>query len=99
MTLEINKYDFVGYFAALSLCGVLIPQLYHNYKEKKMDQISWVFIFLSNVTSILFLVYGILIYSIPIIIANTILIIQNFLLIILKLRYTTDYLNKYLQNM
>ena len=87
MSVETDKYDPVGYVAAVSLCMILIPQLIHILKVKKMDQISWYFILLNLLTSILFLIYGILIEALPMIIANVILCFQNCMLIFLKIKY------------
>ena len=58
-----------------------------------MDQISWYFILLNLLTSILFLIYGILIEAFPIVIANIILCIQNLMLIFLKIKFNIIDLN------
>tara|TARA_B110001469_G_scaffold98945_1_gene95802 strand:+ start:237 stop:536 length:300 start_codon:yes stop_codon:yes gene_type:complete len=93
MIIKKNKYDYVGYIASILLCMILIPQLYHIFKVKKMDQISWYFILLNLLTSILFLIYGILIEAFPIVIANIILCIQNLMLIFLKIKFNIIDLN------
>ena len=85
--IEEQQYDPVGYVAAFFLCLTLIPQLYHTYKMKQMDQISWYFIIISSITCLLFLIYGILLKSLPIIIANSILGIQTCILITFKIKY------------
>ena len=92
-----NKYDSVGYVAAISLCMILIPQLVHILKVKKMDQISWYFLLLNLLTSILFLTYGVLIEALPMIIANIILCIQNLFLICLKIKYNLQDCNNILR--
>ena len=93
MIIKKNKYDSVGYIASILLYMILIPQLYHIFKVKKMDQISWYFILLNLLTSILFLIYGILIEAFPIVIANIILCIQNLMLIFLKIKFNIIDLN------
>ena len=65
-----------GYAGGFFLTLVLIPQLYKTYKLKKADEISGIFIFMSIITSILFLTYAILIESNPIIVANVIVLMQ-----------------------
>jgi MtN3 and saliva related transmembrane protein len=98
MTVSTNEYDPVGYAAATSLCMILVPQLMHILKVKKMDQISWYFLILNLITSILFLTYGILLEALPMIIANIILCIQNIVLIFLKIKYNVIDMNNALRN-
>lgn len=87
MEVETTEYDSIGYVAAVFLCAILIPQLYHNYKLKETSQISWYFVILSIITAILFLSYGILLGALPMIIANIIVLLQNIFLFILKKKY------------
>ena len=63
-----------------------------------MDQISWYFILFNLLTSILFLIYGILIEAFPIVIANIILCIKNLILIFLKIKFNVIDLNDLLRN-
>ena len=79
--------QIVGYCAAVSLMSTLLPQLYHTFKTKKVEDISYFFILLNLLTSTLFLIYGILLYELPIIIANVFLIIQNSTLFTFKKLY------------
>lgn len=79
--------QIVGYCAAVSLMSTLLPQLYHTFKTKKVEDISYFFILLNLLTSSLFLIYGILLYELPIIIANVFLIIQNSTLFTFKKLY------------
>lgn len=81
--------QIVGYSAAISLMSTLLPQLYHTFKTKKVDDVSYFFILLNLLTSSLFLIYGILLSELPIIIANIFLILQNSTLITFKKIYKT----------
>lgn len=78
----------IGYMAAITLISTLLPQLYHTYKTKKVDDLSYHFILLNLITSCLFLFYGILLRELPIIIANIFLILQNITLMMFKRIYT-----------
>lgn len=82
--------QIIGYLAAITLISTLLPQLYHTFKTKKVDDVSYYFILLNLITSGLFLFYGILLNELPIIIANIFLILQNTTLIILKKKYTIN---------
>lgn len=76
-----------GYLGAFTLTITLIPQLVLTCKTKKVENLSLVFLFLQNLTCILFLIYGILLKEIPLIVANTIVGIQSLTLLILKIKY------------
>lgn len=80
--------EFVGYCAAISLIITLCPQIYHTYKTKKVVDLSYFFIVLNLITSVLFLIYGILLKQLPLIIANIFLILQNMILVVFKKIYT-----------
>ena len=82
--------NIIGYLAATSLCITLLPQLYHTYKLKKVDDLSYIFIFLQIVTCVLFLIYGILLYEATLILANSLVLSQILLLLIFKKIYTNQ---------
>ena len=43
-----------GFSAAICLVLSLIPQLYHTYKTKKVEDLSYLFLFIQIITGILF---------------------------------------------
>ena len=79
--------QFFGYIGASTLIITLIPQLFLTFKTKKVDNLSIGFLFLQNLTCVLFLIYGILLKEIPLIIANSIVGIQSLILLGLKVKY------------
>jgi MtN3 and saliva related transmembrane protein len=84
MTITNTDADIVGYFGAVFLSLLLVPQVYEIYKLKKCDQISIYFIILEGLTSITWIIYGIMLLSIPIIVANSLSLFFTLLLIIAK---------------
>ena len=80
--------QIIGYLAAFSLTITLMPQLVKTYKEKKVEDISKGFICLNLTTSVLFLVYGVLLEQIPIVLSYCILITQNLILLYYKISYS-----------
>ena len=80
--------EIIGYLATFFLVITLIPQIYHSIKTKKVDDISYIFITLQIITCILFLIYGIMIYKNPLIVANSIVLFQVILFLGLKLKYS-----------
>ena len=81
--------EIFGYLAAATLLSTLIPQIIKTIKKKKVDDISYVFVFLQVITCVLFLIYGILLKENPIIIANSLLLCQTILMLSLKIIYGT----------
>ena len=79
--------DIIGYMAAGFLSILFIPQVYRTFKTKDTNAISYFFLILQVFTSSLFITYGYLIDSIPIILANISTLICNFLLIFAKLKF------------
>jgi|TARA_B110001469_G_scaffold755_1_gene883 MtN3 and saliva related transmembrane protein len=85
MTIE---KEIFGYLGAFFLTITLLPQLWHTYKNKKMDDVSYGFLGIQVITCSLFLTYGILLEELPLILANVIVLIQTFLLINFKFIYS-----------
>tara|TARA_Y200000002_G_C22678245_1_gene662960 strand:- start:707 stop:991 length:285 start_codon:yes stop_codon:yes gene_type:complete len=76
-----------GYLAAVTLTITLLPQLYLTCKTKEVENLSLGFLFLQNLTCILFLIYGVLLSEIPLMIANSVVGTQSLVLIFMKLKY------------
>ena len=85
--------EIFGYLAAVTLLSTLIPQLIKTIRKKKVDDISYVFVFLQVLTSIFFLIYGLLLKENPIIIANSLLLVQTLLMLGLKIIYSNNNIN------
>ena len=79
--------DIIGYMAAGFLSILFIPQVYRTFKIKETKAISYFFLILQVFTSSLFITYGYLIDSIPVMLANISTLICNFLLIFAKLKF------------
>ncbi len=83
-------FDFVellGLIAAILTTAAFLPQVYKTWKTKSTDSLSlsMLLIFVSGVLS--WLVYGFLIDSFPIILANFVTAISGILLLYFKIRY------------
>lgn len=81
----------IGYMAAICTTIAFIPQAIKVYKSKHTRDISIGMFLLMNAGLFFWLVYGILILSYPIILANAITII--FALYILFMKIKVDYLS------
>ena len=83
-------FDFVellGLIAAILTTAAFLPQVYKTWKTKSTDSLSlsMLLIFVSGVLS--WLVYGFLIDSFPIILANFVTAISGILLLCFKIIY------------
>ena len=84
----VDATQVVGYIGAVFLTITLLPQLYHTYKLKNVDNISIYFLLLQIKTCSLFLTYGILLGELPLILANTLVLLQSFILFFFKIHYS-----------
>lgn len=79
-------YESIGIIAAILTTSAFIPQVYKIYKEKKAQGVSLTMYLIMFFGVLLWLVYGILIGSIAIIIANSVTAILQLFVIIFKLK-------------
>jgi MtN3 and saliva related transmembrane protein len=79
-------YEVIGLSAAFLTTSAFIPQVYKIYKEKNADGISLLMYIILLIGVILWLIYGILISSLSIVIANGITALLQLSIIIFKLK-------------
>ena len=79
-------YEVIGLTAAFLTTSAFIPQVYKIYKEKNADGISLTMYIILFIGVILWLVYGLLIGSLSIIIANGVTALLQLSIIIFKLK-------------
>ena len=65
----------------------MVPQIYKAYKSKLTDDISYKFIWISLVSNVLEITYGVLINQIPVLLTGIICMIQMILLFVAKKLY------------
>jgi MtN3 and saliva related transmembrane protein len=84
-----NFTDYIGSIAASLTTIAFIPQTIHSYKTRDLSGISlpMYFIFTSGVA--MWLVYGLLKYDWPIIVANAITLCLAGMVLILKIKACT----------
>ncbi|MBQ4819747.1 SemiSWEET transporter [Aquimarina sp. MMG016] len=83
----IDAIEILGLVAATLTTAAFLPQVYKTWKLKSADSLSlsMLLIFVSGV--LCWLIYGFLIDSLPIILANLVTAISGFLLLYFKYRY------------
>lgn len=82
-----NISDLVGYFSAFLTTVAFIPQAYHSWKTRDLSGVSLPMysIFSAGVAG--WLVYGLMISSWPIVIANIITFLLSCVVLWLKLKH------------
>ncbi len=76
--------DIIGYIGSFTLSLTYIPQILNIYKTKSAKDLSYWMINLLIIGYIIFLVYGILIVSIPLIASISISLVNCIHILILK---------------
>lgn len=79
--------ELIGILAGVLTTAALVPQALKSWKTKHTRDISLGWIVTLNIGVFLWLVYGILILSIPLILANVFTLLLAMILLILKLKY------------
>ena len=82
--------DIFGYIGAVLLTLLFVPQVYTTYKTKNIEGLSYIFLILEFFAALNFIIYGFLINSIPIIIANSSAFICSILLLLAKIRFKVN---------
>ncbi len=78
--------ELIGLLAAILTTSAFVPQVYKLYKEKNAQGVSLTMYLIMFTGVLLWLLYGILIGSIAIIVANSVTAFLQLLVIIFKLK-------------
>lgn len=87
MDLSISTATLVGGIAAICTTAAFVPQLIRVWRLKRADEISLVTYLIFSVGMAIWLVYGILIDSWPVILANAITLVIAGCILTLKIRW------------
>ncbi len=82
-----NYIDLFGFSAALLTTISFVPQLYKTWQTKSAEDVSLIMLILFITGLISWIIYGLMIHSIPILVANIITFIFNFSILFLKINY------------
>lgn len=82
--------EIIGIVASILSSILYLPQLYHMIKRKSGKDISYFFLVLTILSSILWIVYGILDNLLPIILCDTFIMIITIVILIFKYYYENN---------
>jgi len=83
----IDKYEIIGFIAAILTTAAYVPQVYKTWKTKSAGNISLSMYIAMFIGILLWLYYGIHLNSLAMIVANTITAVLTFIILIFKLKY------------
>lgn len=81
-----NTIELIGYLAAVLTTVSFVPQVIKVFRERQTAAISLGMYVLFTIGVALWLVYGILIHSLPVAIANAVVVVLAGLVLIMKIR-------------
>jgi MtN3 and saliva related transmembrane protein len=88
--MNIDYIEAIGLMAAVLTTAAFLPQVYKTWKTKDVSSLSLPMLSIFFIGVVLWLIYGLLIESLAIILANAITIISAFLLVYFKLKYSKN---------
>ena len=78
---------YIGFFAAFCTTISFLPQAIKVYKSKSTRDISLHMFLIFTIGTSCWLVYGVIISSVPIILANAITLVLSFFILVYKIRF------------
>ena len=84
---EIDNIEILGLIAAFLTTAAFLPQVYKTWKSKDVSALSLPMLILFFTGIVLWFIYGYLMESLAMILANGITIVSSFLLIYFKIKY------------
>ena len=78
---------YIGFFAAFCTTIAFVPQAIKVYKSKSTKDISLYMFLIFTIGVLSWLIYGIIIFNFPLILANAVTLVLSLFILIYKLRY------------
>jgi MtN3 and saliva related transmembrane protein len=87
MVIYMELIDFVGYIAATLTTAAFLPQVLKVWKSKSTKDLALPTLLSFTLGVAMWLVYGLLVKSTPVIIANAVTLVLNLVILRFKLKY------------
>jgi MtN3 and saliva related transmembrane protein len=78
----------LGFIAGALTTISFVPQVVHAFRSKRCDDLSWGMLLTFSGGVVLWLVYGIRLWAMPVIVANAVTLALLVTIMVLKMRYT-----------
>ena len=89
MEIEQQLIENIGYVGSILSSITFIPQVYKSWKSKSVGDLSFTMVLIVVSSTIVWLTYGYLISSGPVLVANTVVLILTLVLLYFKLTFKT----------
>lgn len=86
--MTLNYVDWVGGAAGILTTIAFIPQVIKTWRSDSAEDISLFMFLLFSSGVLLWLIYGLIIHSVPVVAANSITLLLAISILMLKIRYT-----------
>ena len=81
--------SLLGFIAGILTTVSFVPQVLHAWRSKRCDDLSWGMLLTFSSGVVLWLVYGVRLWAMPVIVANAVTLALLLAIMALKARYTT----------
>lgn len=82
--------DLLGYAGTITTFSFMVPQVYRSYRTKSVEDISWGMLTILLLNCFLWMGYGTLLPSFPVVLANSIALVLVLMQITLKMLYRNN---------
>jgi len=79
--------DIFGYAGMFTGVSFLVPQIWKSWRTKSVEDISWGMLALIILNCVFWFIYGLLLYSLPLMLTNGAAFLMTMAQIALKVRY------------
>jgi len=86
-SLPATSIELIGYFGSFLTSITFIPQVYKSWKSKSVGDLSTWMVLIVITSTLVWLAYGYLINSGPVLLANTIVLILTLVLLYFKMKF------------
>jgi MtN3 and saliva related transmembrane protein len=79
----------IGFIAGTLTTLSFVPQVLHAFRSKRCDDLSWGMLLTFSAGVVLWLLYGIRLWAMPVILANAVTLVLLITIMALKIRYAS----------
>jgi MtN3 and saliva related transmembrane protein len=87
MVSSMRLTTFLGFVAGTLTTISFIPQVLHAWRSKRCDDLSWAMLLTFSAGVVLWLVYGLRLWAMPVILANAVTFALLLIIMVMKIRY------------
>jgi MtN3 and saliva related transmembrane protein len=89
MVSSMRLTTLLGFIAGMLTTISFVPQVLHAWRTKRCDDLSWAMLLTFSAGVMLWLIYGLRLWAMPIIVANAVTLALLLIIMALKIRYTS----------